>query len=1619
MKIIILFLFLFSFVYGDCPSSTWTSTTKCKISVDDVNITEGNSGTKTLTFTISSDDTVGKDIKIDFQTKDNTATTDDNDYDEGSNTATIKDGDDSTTVSITINGDTKYEDNETFDFNITINSDSTDDAELEDDGVGIGGITNDDDKPTVSWKSDNKTVDETDDNFNTTMTLQLDTKSGVDTNVTLKFTDGTAKKKSDDTDDEKNDYDTPQKSVVIPAGSTEADVNITIIGETKKDSQKVEDFNITIDSADNADVDSNDTRTISINDDESIDTVYVVSKTVSESDGDITVSLKINGGATQAIDVDWALDDDSADTDDYTDNSGTVHFDVGDTEKTITVNIKDDDIAEDEEKFKVNLTQDDTSDTHYVDGYVTIKESDKLIIVGSIYDSPEAREDQSPMKIYVRLKDPNEKAKNDIKINIQTSEDTATDGDDYNDIDKDLTIKAGDNNISTDVTIIDDDESEENEDFNIKLTCKDCGNVDINESEDTGSIIDNDVEDTLNTGEYNDTDNYYLRDGSGDKKYKRLFCTPLNVWDNDGKVRTETDEANITQILIGEDYNISYHRLYAKNIVDDNGDPSTDAICKGGTKICETESLSRLGDSMDVNETWFDDSKVDHVNMDLPDCSDNKATIYNVDENGKQIYYNGGEYGDCEVSFKIRDKNYSKPFLFKSNFKFYGGKTKLIMDGGSYFFQKIKADGKVILTINEDENNPHNIARLYFQDSDHGYIFASDSIINYEDCNGDGDIDTDDIPCQKPSKLMYWISADADMNDVLQDGLYMSAFIYNAVGDRGDGASDASFTFDTDNPHVQAFVGALSGYRIDIDPNADTKVYWMKPDPDMKFFLGDGNKCIYTPSTYIKSENQKFYESQEDDADINISVEYFTPGTRQALCENDWKIKFDWEIKEHGDGEGNATQGADYEADNYTGTMEFAKQCDSCNKEKCWPALSKTVDFSVKYDNIEEPDEVFDFNLSNPKNTKFEDTDDNSFLYLMTIIDVAPPQTITGLFDAYDLFRADKENDNSGKVGDDSDEDRNISVKISGKKFGLTLGVFDPAYSDTLKKTDDDVTVKYKVVYCPEENTTDASDCKDLSNTLYESAEEQLQMFYTNKYTEQDINITTDDSHQNVAVRFTVCSLEKDDGTVELYPYYNSECLSHGGVCKDKDGNNQKCYRDVLSTDKFTIRPDKLKLEMNKVKDLISAQGYELNITALQYDSDDKVDDNYTVTNADKNYTIVQNIYKSPTDDSIDNTLNGTVTFPESFDMTDGNVTTKITFDDVGKVHIQIIDKIWAKIDEDVSPADCSEDGTWVCGEINATFIPDHFNVTNNEVKNNGGEVYTYITDDINNTSATLSLKITAENKDGNTTKNFKDDHWENDINVTFSIVDNSATTDINESNNTKNELIEANLDFNDGEATIEHNNTVLSFNYERNNSKAINPFQVEGSDISTTVKSGYDTVTVVGNSSMNDNATFIYPKAYAPKYRYTGNTGDAYIYVLDYCYDNGCNKNLLPDGSSSKTIDDPRWFINTKHKAKYGKVNEVKEKKKSNVTVTSLNDEDPKTKASLELDSSIKKVYKTTMEINASKWLIYNKYDEDKKYNEFNVEFYNGSTGWAGEHNTDTTTKKSGSSTSHSRLIW
>jgi predicted extracellular nuclease len=114
--------------------------TGVSLSINDVTVTEGNSGTITASFTVTLSSSSHSGVTFDISTQDDSATTADNDY-VGKTLVgqSIPNGASIYSFDVTVNGDTTFEPNETFFVNVTNITGAT-----ASDGTAVGTITNDD-----------------------------------------------------------------------------------------------------------------------------------------------------------------------------------------------------------------------------------------------------------------------------------------------------------------------------------------------------------------------------------------------------------------------------------------------------------------------------------------------------------------------------------------------------------------------------------------------------------------------------------------------------------------------------------------------------------------------------------------------------------------------------------------------------------------------------------------------------------------------------------------------------------------------------------------------------------------------------------------------------------------------------------------------------------------------------------------------------------------------------------------------------------------------------------------------------------------------------------------------------------------------------------------------------------------------------------------------------------------------------------------------------------------------------------------------------------------------------------------------------------------------------------
>ncbi|MCC4596163.1 putative Ig domain-containing protein [Xanthomonas campestris pv. phormiicola] len=114
------------------------------LSIDDVSVNEGNSGTTTATFTVSLSAASGQTVSVNYATADGSATAG-SDYVARSGTLTFAPGVTAQGVAITVNGDTAVEPNETFSVGLSGASNASIAT-----ATGTGTILNDDAVVTVN-----------------------------------------------------------------------------------------------------------------------------------------------------------------------------------------------------------------------------------------------------------------------------------------------------------------------------------------------------------------------------------------------------------------------------------------------------------------------------------------------------------------------------------------------------------------------------------------------------------------------------------------------------------------------------------------------------------------------------------------------------------------------------------------------------------------------------------------------------------------------------------------------------------------------------------------------------------------------------------------------------------------------------------------------------------------------------------------------------------------------------------------------------------------------------------------------------------------------------------------------------------------------------------------------------------------------------------------------------------------------------------------------------------------------------------------------------------------------------------------------------------------------------
>ncbi|MEA2834747.1 MAG: hypothetical protein QOG66_2949 [Methylobacteriaceae bacterium] len=197
----------------------WTPVVAGSVSIGNASVTEGDSGTQTATFTVTRTGGTAA-FSVNYATADGTATTADSDYIAKSGTLNFAAGINTQTISVTVDGDTKVEPNETFSVNL---SSPTNGATISN-ATGTGTILNDDTSGSISIG--NASV--TEGNAGTTTATFTVTRTGGTAPFSVNY--ATADGSGTIAD---NDYVARSGTLNFAAGINTQTISVTVNGDTK------------------------------------------------------------------------------------------------------------------------------------------------------------------------------------------------------------------------------------------------------------------------------------------------------------------------------------------------------------------------------------------------------------------------------------------------------------------------------------------------------------------------------------------------------------------------------------------------------------------------------------------------------------------------------------------------------------------------------------------------------------------------------------------------------------------------------------------------------------------------------------------------------------------------------------------------------------------------------------------------------------------------------------------------------------------------------------------------------------------------------------------------------------------------------------------------------------------------------------------------------------------------------------------------------------------------------------------------------------------------------------------------------------------------------------------
>ncbi len=296
------------------------------------------------------------------------------------------------------------------------------------------------------------------------------------------------------------DFDNTPITVTFSPGQTFADVPVDINDDTAPESTEELNLNLVTDPTTGT---IDDTATLQIIDNDDV-SISINDVTVNENEGIAEFTISLSQPIFDDVTVNYSTGDDTAIAgQDYTAVNNTITIPETQTTATVTVSILNDDIDEQNETFNVNLSNAVNAVISDSIGVGTIIDDDEPVVPNISINDITVNETDGNAFFTVSL----DRSSNQIiNLNYSTSDGTAETPNDYiGTTFSTLSIPAGQTSATIAVPIVNDNEVEGNETFNVDLNSANIGNISDNQG--TATITDNILQVNISGTKFNDINN--------------------------------------------------------------------------------------------------------------------------------------------------------------------------------------------------------------------------------------------------------------------------------------------------------------------------------------------------------------------------------------------------------------------------------------------------------------------------------------------------------------------------------------------------------------------------------------------------------------------------------------------------------------------------------------------------------------------------------------------------------------------------------------------------------------------------------------------------------------------------------------------------------------------------------------------------------------------------------------------------------------------------------------------------------------------------------------------------------------------------------------------------------